>query len=156
MRCPFCGNEETKVIDSRITEEGKVVRRRRECPNCGNRFTTYERVELNVVVVKRDGRREKFDRDKIVKGMVKACEKRPVSMEAIEEAATRIEETIRGEGRKEVSSDYIGKLVMNELKKLDAVAYVRFASVYKQFADISEFEKILEELKKKDERYQEK
>ncbi len=149
MRCPFCGNEETKVIDSRITEEGKVVRRRRECPNCGNRFTTYERVELNVVVVKRDGRREKFDRDKIVNGMVKACEKRPVSMEAIEEAATRIEETIRNEGRKEVSSDYIGKLVMNELKKLDAVAYVRFASVYKQFADISEFEKILEELKKK-------
>ncbi len=149
MKCPNCGNSETKVVDSRITDDGKVVRRRRECPNCGYRFTTYERIEMNVMVIKRDGRREKFDRDKIIKGMMKACEKRSISLEVIEDVATQIEEKIRKEGKKEVSSEYIGKLVMDHLKKIDEVAYVRFASVYKQFADISEFESILKELKKR-------
>ncbi len=151
MKCPFCNNEETKVIDSRIIDSGNVVRRRRECPNCGCRFTTYERLEINVMVVKRDGRREKFDRDKIIRGMMKACEKRPISLEKIEEIATEIEDKIRKEGKKEVSSEYIGKLVMNYLRDLDAVAYVRFASVYRQFADISEFERILKEFKKQKE-----
>ena len=151
MRCPFCGYPETRVIDSRDTEDMLVTRRRRECPKCGMRFTTYERIELNITVVKRDGRREKFDRDKIIKGMLKALEKRPVEREKVEEAANRIEEMLRKSGKREVSSEYIGNLVMEELRKLDKVGYVRFASVYMQFADIEEFERILRDLKKKEE-----
>ena len=124
-----------------------VTRRRRECPKCGARFTTYERIELNLTVVKKDGRREKFDRDKIIKGMLKAAEKRPVERAKIEKAANKIEEKLRNSGKREVSSGYIGNLVMDELKKLDEVSYVRFASVYKQFTDLEGFEEILKELR---------
>ena len=145
MRCPFCQDAENKVIDSRESHEGSVTRRRRECLQCKRRFTTYERVEeLYPLIVKKDGRRETFDRDKLLAGLKKACEKRPVSADQLEETVVGIERLLQGTGEKEVPSSVIGEEVMRRLHTLDEVAYVRFASVYRSFRDISEF---MEELK---------
>lgn len=147
MKCPFCANEETRVVDSRDTEDLKVTRRRRECSECEKRFTTYERIEnLNLVVVKKDERRERFDRDKLIKSILRACEKRPVSMDQIEKAVDRIEDKLRKKKKSEIPSKVIGEEVIEELKKLDKVAYVRFASVYREFKDINEFVKEVERL----------
>jgi len=148
MKCPFCKSEETKVIDKRETSDG-ISRRRRECENCDKRFTTYERVEQpELIVVKKDGRREKFDREKLVTGIRKACEKRPVSTEKIDIIVNSIEEKLRAEAEgKEVKSGLIGELVMRALKKLDKVAYIRFASVYRDFKDIEQFNEEIKRLK---------
>ena len=147
MRCPFCGFEESKVIDSRPTDEGEKIRRRRECMSCAKRFTTYEIIEsVPIVVVKKDGKsREVFDRDKLFNGMMRACEKRPVSLEKLEDIIDEIEAVLQNSLDREVSSDKIGELVMDKLKDIDEVAYVRFASVYRQFKDINTF---MSELKK--------
>ena len=137
MRCPFCDNDDTKVIDSRPIEEGRAIRRRRECEKCGKRFTTYEKVEASIImVVKKDGSREAFDRNKVLNGIVKACEKRPVSMDEIENVVNEIERGLNNMMEREVKSTFIGELVMEQLKSLDEVAYVRFASVYRQFTDV--------------------
>lgn len=147
MKCPFCGFQEDKVIDSRTSQEGDVTRRRRECLKCEKRFTTYERVEeVMPLVVKKDGRREPFDRTKILAGIQKACEKRAVSVEQIETVLERVEQRFQDLGEKEITSSQVGEAVMDELKKLDEVAYVRFASVYREFRDINEFMKELKEL----------
>lgn len=147
MKCPFCHDLENHVIDSRLTKDGGVIRRRRECLHCKRRFTTYERVEeMLPMVVKKDGRREVFDRRKIVSGLRKACEKRPVSIAAIEQTADRIEQALQERGEKEIPSSAIGEAVMRELHKLDKVAYVRFASVYRSFKDVGEFMRELEDL----------
>ena len=140
MKCPFCGFEESKVIDSRPTDEGEKIRRRRECIKCTKRFTTYEIIEnVPILVVKKDKNREVFDRSKLIKGMLTACEKRPVSIETIERAVDEIETTLQNSLDREVTSVHIGELVMDRLKSLDEVAYVRFASVYRQFKDINTF-----------------
>ena len=145
MKCPRCGHGDNRVVDSRAGKDGSVIRRRRECLSCRRRFTTYERVEEELpLVVKRDGRREPFDRQKILTGVLKACEKRPVSYAVIEEAVDSLESRFQASGEKEVSSVQIGENVMAELLKMDDVAYVRFASVYRQFKDISQF---VEEIK---------
>ncbi|MBS3101825.1 transcriptional regulator NrdR [Candidatus Woesearchaeota archaeon] len=150
MKCPYCSNEETKVVDKRETESLSVTRRRRECLKCGKRFTTYEKVEeLEIVIVKKDGRRERFDRHKLLTGLVKACEKRPVSMEKIEKVVEEIEADLRERGESEVPSKKIGEIVMRKLKSLDKVAYIRFASVYREFEDIERFEEELDKLQKK-------
>jgi len=148
--CPFCNTESTRVVDKRESVNGKSTRRRRECQKCGRRFTTFEQVEnLDLLVVKKDGKREAFDRLKIRSGIIKACEKRPVSSQEIEKALDEIEGEIRKEGPGEVSSKKIGELVTRKIKKLDDVAYIRFASVYRQFADISDFEKEVMRLSKR-------
>ncbi|MBR3779729.1 MAG: transcriptional regulator NrdR [Clostridia bacterium] len=140
MRCPFCSCEESKVIDSRPTDEGERIRRRRECISCQKRFTTYEVIEsVPVIVVKKDKSREVFDRNKLFNGMLRACEKRPVSLEKIETAVNEIEATLQNSLDREVTSVHIGELAMDKLKDLDEVAYVRFASVYRQFKDINTF-----------------
>lgn len=140
MKCPFCGFEESKVIDSRPTDEGERIRRRRECIKCTKRFTTYEIIEsVPILVVKKDKSREAFDRMKLMNGMLRACEKRPVSMETIENAVSEIETTLQNSLDREVTSVRVGELVMDKLKAIDEVAYVRFASVYKQFKDINAF-----------------
>lgn len=140
MKCPFCDDLEDKVVDSRMAKEGEVIRRRRECLRCKRRYTTYERVEENLpVVVKKDGRRESFDRNKILSGMKKACEKRPISTATIEAATDRIEKRIQEMGESEIESRIVGEEVMKELHQLDQVAYVRFASVYREFKDIDQF-----------------
>jgi len=140
MKCPFCGYKEDKVVDSRATAEESAVRRRRECLQCGKRFTTYEYVEeVSLMVIKKDGRREPFDRKKILAGIVKACEKRPVSVEKMEEIVSQVERAIQKKSDREVPSTRIGELVMEKLKTLDDVAYVRFASVYRQFKDVGQF-----------------
>ena len=140
MKCPFCGCEESKVIDSRPTDEGERIRRRRECISCQKRFTTYEVIEnVPVIVVKKDKSREVFDRNKLFNGMLRACEKRPVSLEKIETAVNEIETTLQNSFDREVTSVHIGELAMDKLKDLDEVAYVRFASVYRQFKDINTF-----------------
>ena len=140
MKCPYCSFEESKVIDSRPTDEGERIRRRRECLNCQKRFTTYEIIEsLPVIVIKKDKSREVFNRDKLINGMLKACEKRPVSINDIEHAVDNIETVLQNSLDREVTSEHIGELVMEKLKTLDEVAYVRFASVYRQFKDISTF-----------------
>jgi transcriptional repressor NrdR len=147
MRCPFCRNRGNRVIDSRISADGAMIRRRRICAACKRRFTTYERVEeVAPMVVKKDDRREPFDRSKIVAGLKKACEKRPISMETIEEVADRVEAGVLERGEREVRSTIIGEAIMAELHGLDQVAYVRFASVYRSFKDINEFMRELEEL----------
>ncbi len=147
MKCPFCGCLESKVLDSRPTEEGTSIRRRRECIECQKRFTTYEKIEeIPLVVVKKDGRREPFDRNKILSGFLKACEKRPVSVDELEKAADEIEREIRNTLDREVNSKEIGEMVMEKLKEIDEVAYVRFASVYRQFKDINRFKEELEKL----------
>lgn len=145
MKCPRCGHDDNKVVDSRAGKEGDVIRRRRECLSCSRRFTTYERIEEeSPLVVKRDGRREPFDRQKILTGILKACEKRPISYGTVEKVVDNLESEIQSSGEKEISSVEIGGRVMAELLKLDDVAYVRFASVYRQFKDLSQF---VEEIK---------
>ena len=149
MKCPFCRESENRVIDSRLSKDGNMVRRRRECLKCTRRFTTYERVEETMpLVVKKDGRRESYDRMKIINGLKRACEKRPVSINTIEAIADRIERGLQERGDKEVPSSIIGETAMRELHDIDQVAYVRFASVYRSFKDISEFMVELEELLK--------
>lgn len=146
MKCPFCAFEESKVIDSRPTDEGERIRRRRECLSCQKRFTTYEMIEsLPIIVIKKDKTRQAFSREKILNGMVRACEKRPVSLETLEHAIDEIETEIQNSLDREVSSEKIGELVMKKLSEIDEVAYVRFASVYRQFRDINTF---MEELNK--------
>ncbi|MFH1442976.1 MAG: transcriptional regulator NrdR [Candidatus Micrarchaeota archaeon] len=150
MRCPYCGHMETKVLDSRDAEDLAVTRRRRECEKCTKRFTTYERVEfLDLVVRKKDGKTEPFDRKKIESGLLKATEKRPISREKIEETVDEIERDIRKKETTEISSSEIGAMVMEKLKKMDKVAYIRFASVYREFADLDEFEVEVKKLLKK-------
>jgi transcriptional repressor NrdR len=147
MKCPYCGHPDDKVVDSRTIKEGELIRRRRECLSCTKRFTTYERIEeIPLMVAKKDGRREPFDRSKIVIGILKACEKRPVGIEQIEDLVDRIEKSINSSMEKEVTSETIGGMVMEELRNLDEVAYVRFASVYRQFKDIDEFMDVLKTL----------
>ncbi len=140
MRCPFCANPESKVVDSRPAEEGSSIRRRRECLECHKRFTTYETMEsIPLVVIKKDGSRQAFDRSKLLNGLIRACEKRPVSFTTLEEISTEIEQALQNEMEREVKSNKIGELVMDKLKGVDEVAYVRFASVYRQFKDINTF-----------------
>ena len=147
MKCPFCDNPDTRVIDSRPTEEGHAIRRRRGCDKCNKRFTTYEKVEETILmVVKKDGKREAFDRSKLLRGIARACEKRPVTMAAMEAMVDEIERILGSTMEKEVASDMIGELVMDQLKKVDEVAYVRFASVYRQFTDVNTFVKEIEKL----------
>ncbi len=151
MKCPFCGNAENKVIDSRISKDGKAIRRRRECLGCGKRFTTYEFVEdILPMVVKKDGRREAFDRLKIRNGVMKACEKRPISMEAMEKIVENVEQACQEFQGEEIPSTVVGEKVMDQLKSLDGVAYVRFASVYRQFRDVGEFIAELKDMLSKD------
>jgi transcriptional repressor NrdR len=139
MKCPFCGNLEDKVIDSRTSREGNAIRRRRECLKCSKRFTSYERVEdIIPMVVKKDGRREPFEREKVLTGLKKACEKRPIGMETLEGLTDSIEKRLIGLNVKEIQSTWVGEEVMSSLRDLDKVAYVRFASVYRQFKDINE------------------
>ena len=151
MRCPNCGAGDTRVIETRTADEDRIVRRRRECISCGSRFTTYERLEQRTFlwVVKKDGRREAFDREKLLKGMAKSCEKLPVPLERIEEAVAEIEDSLRNAGQGEISSVRVGELAMEKLRLLHQVAYVRFASVYREFTDLSSFtreiSKLLEE-----------
>ena len=140
MRCPFCANPESKVIDSRPADEGASIRRRRECLACHKRFTTYEMMEsLPLMVVKKDGSRQSFDRNKVLSGLIRACEKRPVSFDTLENIVNEVEQSLQNELKQEISSAEIGELVMDKLKGLDEVAYVRFASVYRQFKDIDTF-----------------
>jgi transcriptional repressor NrdR len=147
MKCPFCSHLGDKVVDSRESREGEVIRRRRECLGCGKRFTSYERIdEIPYMVVKKDGTRERFERQKLVTGLLKACEKRPVSVAALEGVADRVESTLQERTEKEITTSEIGALVMQDLKTLDKVAYVRFASVYRHFRDIGEFMTELKDL----------
>ncbi len=147
MKCPFCGQLGDKVVDSRESKEGEVIRRRRECLVCGRRFTSYERIdEIPYMVVKKDGSRERFERQKLIGGLLKACEKRPVSVAAVEGIADRVEAALQERPEKEISASDVGAFVMQELKGLDKVAYVRFASVYRHFRDIGEFMAELEDL----------
>ena len=140
MKCPFCGHPESKVVDSRPAEEGASIRRRRECLACHKRFTTYETVEsLPLMVIKKDGNRQTFDKSKLLNGMIRACEKRPVSYDTLEKIADEIEQELQNSLERETSTERIGELVMERLKKVDEVAYVRFASVYRQFKDINTF-----------------
>ena len=148
MHCPFCKHSDTQVLDTRVSEEGDVIKRRRRCEKCDKRFTTYERAELNLpAIVKKNGSRVEYNRNKLQESMGIALRKRPVSAEAVEEAIRNIEDRLQATGEKEISSDRVGELVMRELKRLDKVAYIRFASVYKSFADIESFETALKELK---------
>jgi transcriptional repressor NrdR len=151
VRCPFCDDLENRVIDSRLSKEGEVIRRRRECLKCKRRFTTYERIEeVLPVVVKKDGRREPFDRMKIFNGLKKACEKRPISVQILEEVTGRIEKKVQEMGETEIPANVIGEEVMRELHDLDQVAYVRFASVYQEFKDVNQFMAELKALLKDD------
>ena len=148
MRCPFCGNMEDRVVDSREGREGDVIRRRRECTRCDRRFTSYEKIEsLPLFVVKRDERRGLFDRDKLMRGLQIACRKRPVSQDALERLADSVEGAVNDAGEREISSQRIGSMVMSQLRDLDPVAYVRFASVYRNFEDVDAFVKELHQLK---------
>ncbi len=147
MKCPFCNHLGDKVVDSRESKEGEVIRRRRECLGCGRRFTSYERIdEIPYMVVKKDGSRERFERQKLIAGLLKACEKRPVSVAALEGVADRIEGVLQERPDKEMTTVEVGAIVMDELKRLDKVAYVRFASVYRHFRDIGEFMSELKDL----------
>lgn len=146
MKCPYCDYFESKVIDSRPTDEGQAIRRRRECINCNKRFTTYEKIEeIPIIIVKKDGNRQAYDRNKLLNGILKSCEKRPVSISTIEQIVDDIEKNLSNSLEKEITSVAIGEMVMNKLKNVDEVAYVRFASVYRQFKDVNSF---MEELKK--------
>jgi transcriptional repressor NrdR len=147
MKCPFCGHLADKVVDSRESREGEVIRRRRECLECNRRFTSYERIdEIPFMVVKKDGSRERFERQKLIAGMLKACEKRPVSVAALEAVADQVEVAMQDRPEKEIATAEIGQCVMSELRRLDKVAYVRFASVYRHFRDINEFMTELKDL----------
>jgi transcriptional repressor NrdR len=144
VKCPYCGHPEDRVLDSRPIRDGEAIKRRRECLACGRRFTTFEEIEeLKLMVVKNDGRREPFDRNKVLRGMQVACEKRPISIDALEEIANDIEQVLINRGEREVKSSEIGELVMERLKQLDQVAYVRFASVYRQFEDATQFRELV-------------
>ena len=148
MHCPFCGHPEDKVVDSRELSDGSQVRRRRECLGCARRFTTYERVEAApALVIKRDGRREAYDRQKVMGGLMRACEKRPVTMRQLEEAVSAVDEMVSRSDEREVRTEDIGALLMRRLRALDQVAYVRFASVYRRFEDVEEFTALLERLR---------
>lgn len=150
MKCPFCGHDEDRVLDSRSAKDGEAIKRRRECLECGGRFNTYEEIEeRQLVVTKKDRTREPFDRSKILRGMMTACEKRPVSTEAIEDAVDAIEMHFRNQPSREVESRQIGEMVIEKLKDLDQVAYVRFASVYWQFEDVAQFKEIVNVLSRK-------
>ena len=152
MKCPYCDFDTSKVVDSRPIEEGNSIRRRRECENCKKRFTTYEKIEqVNVMVVKKDGAREFFDREKILKGIIRSCEKRPISIKQMENIVTDIEKEIVNMMQREISSEEIGNLVMDKLKDIDEVSYVRFASVYRQFKDLNSFMEELETFMKETE-----
>lgn len=147
MRCPFCGHQDDRVLESRTVQNGEAIRRRRECQGCGRRFTTCEQAEEpRVMVVKKDGRREPFDRGKILGGMIVACKKRPVAMDTLEAVVDRIERKIHDLGAREVPSEMIGEMVIGELRPLDQVAYVRFASVYRRFEDVGQFREIVDVL----------
>lgn len=146
MKCPKCKELETKVIDSRIIDDGFSIRRRRECSKCGYRFTTYERLELDIMVVKKDGRREPYNREKLLSGIRKACHKRPISEDTIKKFLNELELNLIQKGEKEISSQYIGERVISALKEWDKVAYIRFASVYKEFKDLGEFITQIKEL----------
>jgi transcriptional repressor NrdR len=149
MQCPYCLNLDTKVVDSRTSPESGAVRRRRECEKCAKRFTTYEQLEsVDIVVMKKDGRREPFSREKVMKGMLRACEKRPIPRERIERAVAEIESALRQSNKSEIPSKRIGQLVMDQLQQIDEVAYVRFASVYRRFKDPKEFTEEIERLRK--------
>lgn len=147
MRCPFCDFEESKVIDSRPTEEGGAIRRRRECLSCGKRFTTYEKIErVPVMIVKKDKTREPFDKEKLLRGLLRACEKRPIPFQVLDELASDVELVVYNSLEREVTTNQIGELVMQRLKKIDDIAYVRFASVYRQFTDLNSFREELNKL----------
>jgi transcriptional repressor NrdR len=147
MKCPYCAHLGDKVVDSRESKEGEVIRRRRECLGCGRRFTSYERIdEIPYMVVKKDGSRERFERQKLLAGLLKACEKRPVSVASLEAVADRVESTLQERAEKEISTHEVGAFVMEELKKLDKVAYVRFASVYRSFEDVDEFRQLIRDI----------
>ncbi|MBI4351488.1 MAG: transcriptional repressor NrdR [Elusimicrobia bacterium] len=149
MKCPFCGADDTKVTDSRDSAEAFEIRRRRECEKCGKRFTTYERIEAHpLVVIKKDGRRESFLHEKLMSGIIKSCQKRDVSVEKMEEAGRDIEAVLRNEDKSEIPSSVVGELVARKLRKLDKVAYIRFASIYKDFEDVTDFEKEIKSIKK--------
>jgi transcriptional repressor NrdR len=149
MRCPFCRHEDTQVVDSRVSEDGAAIRRRRRCPECDKRFTTYERIELAMpVVVKKDGSRVEFDRNKLHSSMILALRKRPVSAEDVADAIARIEYQLLSSGEREIGSAQLGELVMGELRRLDKVAYVRFASVYRSFEDVAEFQDLIQEVRR--------
>jgi transcriptional repressor NrdR len=149
MKCPFCDHEESKVIDSRESKKGLSIRRRRECLSCQRRFTTYEKIEeIPYMVIKKDGSRQPFDSQKLLRGLLKACEKRPISVGKVEEIVEEIESRLHERAEKEIKSSEIGKFVMDRLKELDKVAYVRFASVYREFRDVMEFKQELEDLLK--------
>ncbi|MBX9902195.1 MAG: transcriptional regulator NrdR [Burkholderiaceae bacterium] len=149
MKCPYCHNDDTQVIDTRVPEEGNTIRRRRRCGNCDKRFTTYERVELAMpVIVKKNGSRTEYETPKLRASLMLALRKRPVSAEAVDVAIQRIEDKLLASGEREVMSGYVGELVMRELKRLDKIAYIRFASVYKSFEDVSEFVEAIQEVKK--------
>jgi transcriptional repressor NrdR len=149
MRCPFCGHLQDKVVDSRESKEGDAIRRRRQCLECHRRFTSYERIdEIPYMVVKKDGRRERFDRQKVLAGLLKACEKRPVSMVQLETIADKAETMVQDSSEREISTRVLGEMIMNDLKNLDKVAYVRFASVYLDFKDVQEFMSELKDLLK--------
>lgn len=149
MKCLKCGNEESKVVDSRTVEDGNSTRRRRECLGCGNRFTTYEKIEHTpIVVIKKNGMRQQFDRNKIINGMLRACEKRPIPLGVLEKATDEIEMELNNSMEKEIDASKIGDLVIQKLRQIDEIAYVRFASVYRQFKDINEFKKELNKLLK--------
>lgn len=140
MKCPFCSHIEDKVVDSRESKEGEVIRRRRECLSCGKRFTSYERIDqIPHLVVKKDGRRERFDREKVLAGLLRACEKRPVAMKSLESVVDRVEVMVHESPDREVPADQIGEFLMERLKELDKVAFVRFASVYRDFKDVDQF-----------------
>lgn len=146
MKCPKCKEPETRVIDSRLIEDGYTIRRRRECSKCGNRFTTYEKLELDIVIIKKDGRREPYNRQKLLNGIRKACHKRPISEEKIQNFIQELELELIQKGEREVPASYLGEKVMEALKNWDKVAYIRFASVYKDFKDVDEFIQSIEEL----------
>lgn len=147
MKCPYCGYDDSKVVDSRPADEGGSIRRRRECLSCGKRFTTYETVEqIPLMVIKRDGTRQSFDKQKLLRGMIRACYKHQVSTEALEQASNSIEQELRNSMRREIPAEQVGELVMDRLKALDEVSYVRFASVYRQFKDITTFRDELNKL----------
>ena len=147
MKCPYCGHKDDKVLESRSLRDDEGIRRRRECIGCGRRFTTYEQIEeMRVLIVKKDLRREMFDRSKVLKGMVTACEKRPVSMDQLEEASYEIERAVYNLGDRELTSSEVGEMVIDKLRQLDQVAYVRFASVYRQFEDVTQFKEIIDVL----------
>ena len=148
MKCPYCGHKDDKVLDSRSTREGEGIRRRRECLACARRFTTYEEIEeMRLTVVKKDERRQPFDRSKILKGMLTACEKRPVSVDQLETAVDEIERALYNRGDKEVRSIVIGDMVIERLRRLDQVAYIRFASVYRQFEDVTQFKELVDHVR---------